>query len=396
MAERYFTIAEYEERWRRVLEEMAHRGYEAAVIWGRSGGGYERCGDVLYLANYYSQASGQGWDNELFNARSFSAVIMQQGEQPELQADEPWPRKDVVSTDRLEWHHDPIKGVADALKRRGITGKVAFVGTQVLPMKYWLQLESYTSDISWEPADDLVLSVRKHKSLRELECMREAGKIMTKGLDRLLEGLIAGEAETVAAAAAAGKIIEAGGSIHMIPCSHGDMIQYWCTNQLAGYSQTSPKPGDLVRGWIYGPIREGYWLDPGRTAVCGGKPNDEQKALIEMNANVIGQLMDAVRPGAKAMDVARLGERLMQESGGEKDQAAEKWPHFGHFMGLFFELPYIGTQMCSDEDVFSASTVVGIEAFVTKSGVGSSGIEQNFIVHADHNEILTKTPVVWW
>ena len=110
MATRYFPIEEYEERWQRVHEEMKRRDYDAAVVWGRSGGGYERCGDVLYLSNFYSQASGQGWDTPVFNARSFSSVILQQGEKPELQADEPWPRKDLVSTDRLEWHHDPIKG----------------------------------------------------------------------------------------------------------------------------------------------------------------------------------------------------------------------------------------------------------------------------------------------
>jgi hypothetical protein len=68
----------------------------------------------------------------------------------------------------------------------------------------------------------------------------------------------------------------------------------------------------------------------------------------------------------------------------------------GHFLGLFFELPYIGTQMCSEGDTFHASAAIGIEAFVTKSGVGSSGIEQNFIVHEDHNEIISKTPMIWW
>ena len=396
MATRYFPIEEYEERWQRVHEEMKRRDYDAAVVWGRCGGGYERCGDVLYLSNFYSQASGQGWDTPVFNARSFSSVILQQGEKPELQADEPWPRKDLVSTDRLEWHHDPIKGVADALKRRNIRGKVAFVGTEVLPMKYWRQLESYTPEISWHPEDDLVLSVRRLKSRRELDCMREAGEIMTRGLDRLIEGLVAGEAEAAAAAAAAGKIIEAGGSIHMIPCSHGDMIQYWVRNQLTGYSQDRPKPGDLVRGWIYGPIREGYWLDPGRSAVCGGRPNSDQKGLVETNARIIDTLIDAVRPGVRVMDVARLGEQLMQETGGEKDQAAEKWPHFGHSVGLFFETPYIGTTMCTEDDLFNASTVIGVEAFVAKNGVGSAGFEQNFIVHEDHNEILTKTPMIWW
>src|SRR5271156_5836203 len=117
MTGRYFPIEEYQERWKRLDAEMRRGGYETAVIWSRSGGGYERCSDVLYLSNFYSQASGQGLDTPVFNARAFSAVIAQRGQTPELQADEPWPRKDLVSTDLIEWHHDPIKGVADSLNR---------------------------------------------------------------------------------------------------------------------------------------------------------------------------------------------------------------------------------------------------------------------------------------
>jgi len=396
MAGRYFSLNEYQERWRRVHDEMKRRGYEVAVVWSRSGGGYDRCADVLYLANFYSQASGQGLDTAVFNARAFSAVILQQGQTPELQADEPWPRKDLVSTDRIEWHYDPIKGVADSLKRRGVRGKVALVGTEILPLKYWLQLQSYTPEISWEPQDDLVLAVRRIKGARELDCLREAGEIMTRALTRLISDLVAGKAEAEAAGSAAEIIVRAGGAVHMIPCSHGDTIQYWCRNQLMGYSLDAPRNGDLVRGWIYGPIKEGYWLDPGRTAVAGGHPSKEQKELVEANARIIDTLIDAIRPGASVLEVARLGDGLMIESGGEKDQAAEKWPHYGHSLGIFFETPYFGTRMCSAEDKFVAGMACGVEAFLSRSGVGSSGFEQNFIIGEDSNEIITKTPMIWW
>jgi Xaa-Pro dipeptidase len=396
MTGRYFPLEEYHERWTRLDAEMRRRGYETAVIWSRSGGGYERCSDVLYLSNFYSQASGQGLDTPVFNARAFSAVIAQRGQTPELQADEPWPRKDLVSTDLIEWHHDPIKGVADSLNRRGVTGKVALVGTEILPMKYWEQLKSLTPEIVWEPADDLVLAIRRFKSPRELDCMREAGEIMTRALNRLIGDLISGKKEAEAAGAAAEIIVRAGGAVHMIPCSHGDMISYWCRNPLVGSSQDSPENGDLVRGWIYGPIREGYWLDPGRTAVAGGHPSKEQKALIERNANLIDTLIDAIRPGMKVMEVARLGEKLAQEAGGEKDQAAEKWPHFGHLLGMFFETPYIGTKMCGPNDVFQAGMACGVEAFLSQAGVGSSGFEQNFIIGETGNELLSKSPMIWW
>ena len=43
-AGRYFPQDEYESRWARVEQEMKRRGYEAAVVWGRSGGSFDRCG----------------------------------------------------------------------------------------------------------------------------------------------------------------------------------------------------------------------------------------------------------------------------------------------------------------------------------------------------------------
>ncbi len=395
-ATRYFPIAEYEERWRRVYAEMRRRGYDAAVVWSRSGGGYERCGDVLYLANFYSQASGQGWDTPVFNARSFSAVILQQGETPELQADEAWPRKDLVSTDRIAWHHDPIKGVAESLNARGITGRVAFVGGQVLPVKYARQLEALTPRIQWEFEDELVLTVRRIKSRRELDCMREAAEIMTRALTRYMEGLVACERECDAAAAAVAIVVAAGGGIHMAPCNHGDMIQYWVRDPIVGHTDAAPKPGDLVRCWLYGPIREGYWLDPGRTAVAGNRPSAAQRELVETNVRVVQALTDAIRPGKSFYEVAQLGDRLLAEAGSEKDQAAEKWPHYGHPIGLFIETPYIGTTMCTAADRFEADMVIGVEVFVSRSGVGSAGMEQNFIVGAERNEMLDRTPAIWW
>jgi Xaa-Pro dipeptidase len=55
----YFPQEEYEDRWRRVYNEMAARGFEASLIWSRSAGGYERFADVFYLTHYYSNQSGQ-------------------------------------------------------------------------------------------------------------------------------------------------------------------------------------------------------------------------------------------------------------------------------------------------------------------------------------------------
>ena len=63
----------------------------------------------------------------------------------------------------------------------------------------------------------------------------------------------------------------------MIPVSHGDSIQYFTRSPISGFSQDAAQPGEMVRGWVYGPIYQGYWLDPGRTAIAGGKGTPEQR-----------------------------------------------------------------------------------------------------------------------
>jgi Xaa-Pro dipeptidase len=393
----YFPKDEYETRWERVHQEMRRRNLEATVVWGRTAGTFCRAANIHYLANYHATLSGQGADTHLYNARGHCAVVLQLGETPELHADQPSPRLDLIPTDRVAWHWDPIKGVAEALKKRGIAGRVGLVGSDMLPMKYWQQLKSYTPEIEWEPHDDLVLRARLVKSQRELDTYRVAGEIVTRSLNRLIEGLVLGKTEAEAAGDAAREVVRGGGVVHKIACSHGDTIDFFCRDPLTGYSHDAAKRGDLVRGWVYGPIFQGYYLDPGRTAVCGGKPSTPQRELIEACAGIVEKVMAEVRPGRLFREPADVGDRLVGAFGGEKDQAAMQWPHYGHSVGLFFEAPpYISNVLGNDADRFEPGMVIGVEAFLSRPGVGAAGFEQMFIVGEDENEILSPTPLLWW
>lgn len=396
MCAMYFPRPEYEQRWERVQRAMRARGAETAVVWGRSAGTYERCGDILYLTNYYSTHSGQGLDTPMTNARGIAAVILRAGEEPELQADDAWPRTDLMPLSRAQWSHDTVRAVIRSLADGGTKGRVLLVGSDFFPMKYWAQLKDATPGIDWVVADDLVLDVRKIKSGRELEACREAGRIASVALDRMMEALIAGRTEAEAAGEAAREVFRAGGHIHMIPISHGRMIEYFASDPLSGYSQTAPQPGDLVRGWVYGPMFQGYWMDPGRTAVAGRRASAAQRELIEITVDIVDKVTAAIRPGVAVADVARLGDKLMQDAGADKDQAAEKWPSYGHGCGLTFERQQISLLMGDPGDLFEANMVLGVETFFARKGVGSAGFEQNIIVHADRNELITPSPVFWW
>ena len=394
--ERYFPQDEYEGRWRRVHDGLKRRGLSAADVWGRSGGTYERCGDVLYLTGYYGTHSGQGLDTPITTARAFGAVVLQLGETPELMADDPGPNPDLLATDRVSWSRNTIQGVAELLERRAIKGPVALVGSDFLPMKYWALLQAATPQIDWRIEDDLVREARLIKSPRELDCFRQGGRIVSAALGRLVEGMIAGRSEAEAAGEAAREVVRGGGHVHMIPCSHGDLIRYFARDPLNGYSQDAPKPGDLVRGWVYGPMFQGYWLDPGRTAVAGRRPSNSQRELVESCVAIVDKLIARIAPGLALDDLARYGDQLVAEFGGEKDQAAEKWPLYGHGVGLFFEKPYISTSMGTPGTAFEEGMVMGVEAFLAREGVGSAVFEQNVIVGKDGAELLITTPPLFW
>jgi len=393
----YFPPEEYERRWAATYEEMARRGYETAVVFGRSAGTYERSGNIVYLTNFYSTHSGAEGDTPAWSGRGYAAAILAGGQPPELHTDEVGSPDDLIATDRIDWHWDVFEGLGKALEERGIEGKVAFVGADFVPVKQARKLEALRPEIDWVAEDNLVEMVRKFKSPLELDCYREGAEIVTLALDALFEGLTGDMTEAEAAAAAAKAVISHGGAFHMIPINHGDRIEYFCRNPQTGYSLDKPGQGDLVRGWVYGPIWQGYWLDPGRTTVKG-TPTPEQKRLVEQTANIVDTLIDRIRPGVKVMDVAREGERMTEEAGGGKDQAAVMWPLFGHGVGQFWEEPWIGTTLLwgGEAETFEENMVLGIEAFLAHDGVGSAGFEQNVIVGKDGCELLTRTPMLFW
>jgi Xaa-Pro aminopeptidase len=391
----YFAQREYERRWEAVYDRMAALGIEVAVIWSRSGGTHDRCADVLYLTNYYSTSNGQIADTAIYSGRSFSCVVMANREMPALHIDEPMPRVGELATDRVEYHAHMIEGVAKALKRGGVEGRVAFVGTEILPVKYARELEQLVPAIEWEDCTELIEDVRHIKSPAELDCYREAGEIASRAAEVLIAGLVAGDSEADAAGAAAKEVLSRGGQFHMIPVNHGDTLLWWTRDAIAQSSRDRPAVGDMVRGFVLVPIFQGYWLDPGRTAVCGGKPSAEQRRLIEGTVEIIEACADAIRPGVSVLEVARLGDRLTREHETETSQIAELVPLFGHGIGLFWENPYIGEAYLDGSETFEAGMVLGIEAFLGRAGAGYTAMESNYIVGDDGLEPLISTPMIW-
>ena len=391
-----FSRQEYEHRWARVQKAMREKDIGTVVVWGRTASTFDRAGDVIYLTNYFSTKVGQGFDAPPFNARAYCSVIVQQGRAPILVADDPDVRSDVVSVAEFKVANDPVATTIDVLRDLAVSGEVGFVGSDFFPVKYWNEMIENTPQIEWRICDDLVRQVRMLKSVEECAVIRTAGEISTVAMNRMMELLIEGQTEAEAAAEAARQVIAAGGVVDKIQISHGETIAYTCGDPMAGYRKVAPGPGDLLRGFIIGPFYQGYYLDPGRSAVCGNKPTADQAHLIESCAEIVDAVAAAVKPGVRFADAAAIGDGMVAAFGPDEDPATKKFPFFGHPHGLYFEgPPYISSVLDHFDATFEEGMLIGVEAFLARRGTGNVGFEQNYLVTASGVELVTKTPMLW-
>ena len=402
MFTKYFPNEEYEVRWDRVRAEIKRRGYDVAVVWGRTAGTYNRSADIVYLSNYYSQTSTGEFDTPVWKARSFSALIFQGDELPELHIDEPVVRPELLASQspafvgtRDDGFLDVVMSVADGLDRRKIEGRVALVGSDFLPVKHARRIEAATPGIEWCEEDNLVESVRRIKGPREIECYREGGAVATRSMNTFMENFLVGKSEAEAAALATAEVIRAGGATQRVAIAHGPSVHYHTTNPLYGHSLEVPEPGDMFHVWVYGPLYEGYWYDPGRTSVVGCKPSADQKESVEHGVRITDAVIAAIKPGVKVADIGRLGDKLVGEVSPHRGSLGEAWPIHGHGIGQFWEHPWISDKLVTEDEIFEENMTLGIEIFF-ENETGNVGFEQNIIIGADANELVTKSPMLWW
>lgn len=403
----YFPREEYEARWGRVYDAMAERGHEIVIVWQRSAGTYDRAGNVYWLTNYMATGTGQDPADEMFGAGyTFAAVVFRAGTEPELHIGQP---RDETDTSRLAYGRlvvhetDLIGGIARHLRVEGIEGRVTVVGDDILPGIYDRLLRRLSPQIEWSADEELLIGPQQVKSPRELEAYRTGGAIVTDALSAAMEALVAGNSGAEAAARAAAIVVRAGGGYHRIDATHGPRSEHFLLgNDFYGYDTSLPAKGDMVRAWVYGPIFQGYWMDPGRTAICGGKPSAEQRAVLEGAAQIVDGIVDAIRPGATARELGIIGERIARTVGYHEHR--QHVPLFGHGLGTFFVHHIIpvgdpgpdeGGLMRYDEPL-KPGMVVAAEAFLRHPGVGMAGFEQNLIVTEDGAELLTRTPMRYW
>ncbi len=413
-----FPREEYEHRWQRVWEAMRARGYEALLVWSRGAGSYDRLGNVYWLTNYANTGTGQDWaDDVQMGSWTFSAVLFRNGREPELHSAQPPEETEyhkAVCGDLIVHEPSVITGLAEYFRKHGIKGRVAVVGDDVLPGLYDRRLRALTPQIEWVTDEWFLLEPQRVKSKRELDVFRTAGDIVTHALAAGMDAMIAGETSAVAASRTAAEIMRRGGCFSRIDMHHGAHAEkYILGDMLHGYDMTAPNKGDMVRGWIQGPIFQGYWLDPGRSAVCGGRSTREQRNILEGSAEVCRAIIKSIRPGITPRQLGVIGAKAAVPYEDEARDIKVNLGIFGHQMGTFYGpdiipagdpgkgpvapdasgyVPMPG-ELANIDKPYEAGMLIAVEAFMKHPGIGMSGLEDHVIVTETGCEQITNTPV---
>ena len=406
----YFARQEYHERWERVQAAMAAAGYENLLVWQRSAGTYDKVGDVHWLTNFQTFGTGQGPPTrpEFGEPFCFSAVLIRKGAEPELHIGLTENDIDVsrVVCGKVVSHAPPMMlTFADYLRTARIEGRVAIVGDDVLPGMYDRVLRQHTPQIEWVADEQLLVRPQMIKSPRELEAYRMGGELVTAGLTAAMEAMIAGERQCEAAGKAAAAIMRGGGGFHRIDINHGRFSEkYFLSRDFYGYNTSAPSPGDVFTVWIYGPLFEGYFMDPGRTGICSARPTPAQKSLLEDCASIVNGILESVVPGVSARALGRKGWELSKKVGYFDGPPGHVFPLLGHGLGASVPpliIPFGDVEggelgWTALEEPIRPGMVLGIEAFLAREGVGLAGFERNLIVTDAGVELLEKTPMLFW
>ena len=229
---------------------------------------------------------------------------------------------------------------------------------------------------------DIVWELRKVKDEKELELMRKAGELTSKGMKAAYEAIKHGIKEYEAAAeieyamrrkgswGTAFETIVASGARSAFP--HGG-----CTDREI-------REGDLVVVDI-GATYKYYRSDMTRTLVAG-KPSEKQKKIYETVRLAQEKAFQAIKPNAKARDIDATARKVIADAG-----YGEYFVHgLGHSIGLEVHEPPTLSQGSKDKLVIG--NVVTNEPGIYIVGFGGIRIEDTVLVQKPKAENFTSGP----
>ena len=216
-----------------------------------------------------------------------------------------------------EYPGKPLDTFSSVIKECSNSKKINRFGVAGLPLMtvgvYWALKECLDEygDVKIEKADYLVSSLRMIKTENELNCMRKAAEITRKTMDFVIENVKVGMTETQVVGLALGKMRALGAERESYPL-------WVLTGDGSDQAISRPRQKKIEKGDLtflqIGARYQGYASSIGRPIVFG-KATEEQKSLINAGYEIQKTMLDFVKAGVPARDVALLHKKTVERLG---------------------------------------------------------------------------------
>jgi len=378
-------LAEYRDRQRRAVERAVERGWRGLVAVGRSF--YDRCGDLAYLTGHFPPFPASTAADQLLGLGHAIAVLSAESE-PVLLVDGDY-RAELIAVDEVHRCRDLITGLAEHLSRLGLdSGAVGLCGAELMPWPWMRRLAELLPELSLEPADELLASLRAVKSPAELALLSEAAQVADAGLTAALAAAVPGASERQVCAAGVAAALEAGADFVRYLRVHSGPWSTW-SSRWPQATDRRLEEGDVLCLDIIGAYR-GYQFDVLRTTIVGQRREQAAIELLEAVHAALDAAIAAARPGHTAGQVAAAAhDTLAAGAAGFKAS-----PFVGHGIGLeTVEQPYL---LRGNDYVLEENMVLCIEPKATAGDRIGCSIEQEVIIAAGGPRVITPTATKLW
>jgi len=295
---------EYKERIKKVQEAMKAEGYDLILTYGNEA----EPQFVRYFSNYWPSFETAG------------VLISQQGDPLLLIGPESYTyasdRSKIAQICRLKAFRessepeypgeklDTFNSVITKLLGDKPVKRFGVAGLPLMTIGVYEALRDALDvydDVKIEKADYLVNNIRMQKTENELACMRAAAKITAETFDYVLANIKVGMTEQQVAGLALGKMHELGAERESYPV-------WVLTGKGSNQAISRPRNKKIQKGDMtfiqIGARVDGYASSIGRPVVFG-KATDEQKSLIETGYKAQAAVIDMLKEGVPACDVAK-------------------------------------------------------------------------------------------
>ncbi len=219
---------------------------------------------------------------------------------------------------------DSMRVLEEVLRDRGLTeGRLGFEG-RWFPGAHLVDIKRRLPKADFVDAYAFLESIRVIKSEAEIAVLTRAANITCDAIDSAFKAARPGNSEREISARIQYEMLRNGIEMVTAPLlASGDRSGYW-----HGMALDRPvELGKVLKVDIGGTI-DGYYSDIARTAVMG-KATPWQRDVHAKLTEVKHRIVDAIKPGVTAGEVAKIGEQTYDRLGLEF-----KWFILGHNIGL--------------------------------------------------------------